>query len=493
MAEGIRNFLLAVAAFLVVLGPLVLIHELGHFIALRLTGVTVLEFGFGFPPRALKLFEWRGTLFTLNWLPIGGFVRPLGEDFVKPVGEESTEKERAAFEAHQAELEALGKQKVKTKSLMEATPWQRIFFLAAGPFANFILAIVLLAIAAMTGLPTPASATVLVQATAKNSPAQVAKLLPGDIITEVNGQPVKLADDLIAAMNASAASTDKTLTLTVKRGDQTLPVTLKTADGTFETFGNGVSDGVVIDSVAEGSPAESVFKPEDRIVKVDDTAITSIPTLKSYIDAHAGSSVTITFIRDGEEKTAQIVPRKNPPQNQGALGVGLDPNDVVYDKSFGISLAQKDVILKNIPASLDQAIPFAWNRTIDVMGRVVTAPVQFVEGKLSPQEARPVGPVGIAQMSQQVALQSLDTGQWFPILSFAALISIALGVTNLLPIPALDGGRILFQIIELVRGKPMDPEREGMVHLVGLMILLGLMLVLVINDLRDPVNLILPK
>jgi regulator of sigma E protease len=73
------------------------------------------------------------------------------------------------------------------------------------------------------------------------------------------------------------------------------------------------------------------------------------------------------------------------------------------------------------------------------------------------------------------------------------LISIALGVTNLLPIPALDGGRILFQIIELIRGKPMDPEREGMVHLVGLMILLGLMLVLVINDLRDPVTLMLPK
>src|ERR1041385_2195002 len=163
------DFLLTVVAFLVVLGPLVLIHELGHFIALRLTGVTVLEFGFGFPPRALKLFEWKGTLFTLNWLPIGGFVRPLGEDFVKPVGEAATDKDRAEFEAHQSELAALRKKKIAPKSLLEATPWQRIFFLAAGPFANFLLAIVLLAVAAMTGLPTTVSATVQVQATANNS------------------------------------------------------------------------------------------------------------------------------------------------------------------------------------------------------------------------------------------------------------------------------------------------------------------------------------
>jgi len=91
------DFLLAVISFLIVLGPLILIHEFGHFIAARLAGITVLEFGLGFPPRAVKLFEQGGTIFSLNWLPIGGFVRPLGEDFVKPVGDQATEKERAAF------------------------------------------------------------------------------------------------------------------------------------------------------------------------------------------------------------------------------------------------------------------------------------------------------------------------------------------------------------------------------------------------------------
>src|SRR5215831_10497900 len=137
------GFLLAAFAFLIVLGPIVLIHEFGHFIAARLIGVTVLEFGLGFPPRALKLFEQGGTIFTLNWLPIGGFVRPLGEDFVKPEGDDATEKERAAFEKYQAEMAELGQKRVTTKSLMEATPLQRIFFLSAGAGMNFVGAFVL--------------------------------------------------------------------------------------------------------------------------------------------------------------------------------------------------------------------------------------------------------------------------------------------------------------------------------------------------------------
>src|SRR5262249_48388375 len=156
--------------------------------------------------------------------------------------------------------EALGKKKIATKSLLEATPWQRIFFLAAGPFANFLLAVVLLAVAAMTGLPTTVSATVQVQATANNSPAQTAKLLPGDVVTQVNGQPVKLAEDVFAAIDAASKSPDKTLNLTVTRNGQTISVSLKAADGSFEAFGNGVSDGTLVVAVTAGSPAEKVLQ-----------------------------------------------------------------------------------------------------------------------------------------------------------------------------------------------------------------------------------------
>ena len=482
------DFLLAVVAFLIVLGPLVLIHEFGHFIALRLTGVTVLEFGIGFPPRALKLFERNGTIFSLNWLPIGGFVRPLGEDFVKPTGEESTEKERELFEAHQAELAAEGKPIIKTKSLMEATPLQRIFFLSAGIVMNLIGAFVILVIAAMIGRPTPISSTVTVLSTAKNSPAQAAGLLPGDIITEVNGQPALLPSQLATVMKQS---TNRPLNLTIKRGDQTLPITIQPADVPFDAGGNGVSDGIVVLERAKDSPAEAVLQEGDRITKADDTAINSTSALIKYVTDHAGKPITLTVMRGGDSLTISIVPRTNPPAGQGALGISI--SEIAYDPTFGLDAVGKDVVTQNIPASFGDAISGAWQEEGDIMGRILSAPVQFFRGQLSAQEARPISAVGIAQVSGQILQQSSDNHTPFPILNFAALISIALAVTNLLPIPALDGGRILFVLIEILRGKPMDPEREGMIHLVGLVFLLGLMLILVVNDIRNPVNLILPK
>src|SRR5215831_9129117 len=193
------GFLLAAFAFLIVLGPIVLIHEFGHFIAARLAGVTVLEFGIGFPPRARKLFEQGGTIFTLNWLPIGGFVRPLGEDFVKPLGPEATEEERAAYEKQQSEIEELGKKRQKTKSVQEATPLQRIFFMVSGAGMNFIGAFVLLVVASLFGQLVPQSATVSVFETVAKSPAAKAGLQAGDVITELNSKPVSLPQDVIFA------------------------------------------------------------------------------------------------------------------------------------------------------------------------------------------------------------------------------------------------------------------------------------------------------
>jgi regulator of sigma E protease len=118
-----ENFLLGLASFVLVLVPLVIIHEFGHFIAAKLSGITVLEFGIGFPPRALTLFRKGDTIYTLNWLPIGGFVRPYGEDFVKPKTEDEMSEDRR-------EIEERGIK--NAKSVFEATPWQRMFFMAAG-------------------------------------------------------------------------------------------------------------------------------------------------------------------------------------------------------------------------------------------------------------------------------------------------------------------------------------------------------------------------
>ncbi len=472
------DFLLAVIAFLIVLGPLILIHELGHFIAARLVGVTVLEFGLGFPPRAARLFEQGGTEFTLNWLPIGGFVRPLGEDFVKPVGEKSTEQERAAFEKHQEELARLGKKQITTKSLMEANPYQRIFFMVAGALMNFLGAIVILIIASMLGKPVTQSTTVAVKDVLPNKPAATAGLQPGDVILQANGKTVHFWPDVSTAAGNSAEPLD----LTVKRGDQTMDLKLQPDLSVFQ----GNAGGVLVQDIAPGSPAEAALKVNDHIIKADDYPITSTEALKKYVHDHAGQNVVLTVVRDDQQQKISIVPRQHPPTNEGALGITIVATAGI-DKVFGLTLLEKDPVITVEYVSFPQAISDAVQTTLGTMSSIVSAPIQIIRGKLSPEAARPVSPVGIAQISGQVLSQSIEIKQSFPILNFAAIISIALGVTNLLPIPGLDGGRILFVLIEILRGKPMDPEREGMVHLIGLMLLLGVVAIFVVNDLLNPI------
>ncbi len=479
------DFLLAVISFIIVLGPLILIHEFGHFIALRLTGVTVLEFGIGFPPRAAKLFERNGTEYTLNWLPIGGFVRPLGEDFVKPVGEKATEKERAAFlkrtEVEARQMEAVRKAGRKTKSLMEATPWQRIFFLVAGAGANFIGAFAILVIAALLGQPAPA---VVVLGTAPKSPAAAAQVQNYDLLLAIDSKPIKGSKEVEPLLNAAAK---KPVTLTLKRDGKVIQVKLEPATQSFEA-----AAGVSVKLIAKRSPAAEVLQLGDTIrqaaVKDESDKPLTTPTtenLKKYVENNAGKLIVLTVERAGVTQEIEITPRTNPPRDEGPLGVVIEP--VTYDTHFGLGVGDHDSA-QIVPANLSDAISGGMRQTLDTVGRVAMAPIEIIRGVLPAEQARPVSIVGISQIGAEFLGRSLQERQPYPILNFAAVISIALGVTNLLPLPALDGGRILFVIIELIRGKPIDQEREGMVHLIGLMLLLGLTAIIILNDLINPIS-----
>jgi regulator of sigma E protease len=123
----------------------------------------------------------------------------------------------------------------------------------------------------------------------------------------------------------------------------------------------------------------------------------------------------------------------------------------------------------------------------EIIYRTLQAPVMLIQGQISPAEARPVSVVGISQLAGRAAEETATQGDLFPLLWFSGIISVALGFTNLLPIPALDGGRIMFVLIEAIRGRRVEPEREGMVHLVGMLVLLGLMVLIIIQDIINPV------
>lgn len=350
----IPNIIWWVGGFLIVLTPIVLIHELGHFWAARLSKIKIDEFGFGLPPRALKLFERNGTLFSLNWIPLGGFVRPAGEDDPNVPG-----------------------------GLAGASKRARLFVLSAGSGANFIFAIFLFWLALVLGSPA-----IQISDVNPGSPADLGGLQTGDIVLEVDGRII----------------------------------------------------------INPGSLVNTVY---DR----------------------AGSPVELLILRDGEKQTMVVTPRRvgeYDPATEGPLGIGLGSGPRIS---------------RNPVESISGSLGFMWEY-ISLYGRL---PSMLLNGEITAQEARPVSIVGISQIAGEAAETSVSSGNLYPILSITAFISVALGLTNLLPIPALDGGRILFVLIEAVRGRRIEPEREGMVHVIGMLVLLALMAILIVQDIINPI------
>jgi regulator of sigma E protease len=348
-----------IGAFILVLTPIILIHELGHFVAARLSGIRVEEFGLGFPPRAATLFKRNGTIYSLNWIPIGGFVRPAGEDDPSVSG-----------------------------GLAGASKKARLFTLSAGAGANFLLALLLFWIAFMIGPPRFEIAVPEVQ---PDSPAMLAGIQAGDVLVEVNGREV---------------------------------------DGS----------GVVVDEITSS----------------------------------AGRPVEIIVLRGEERLTFKVTPRlpgEYDDETEGPTGIRLEGRRTGENVSMG-------------PV---QSVAMAGQTMFDVVWGTLRAPVMLIRGQITPSEARPVSVVGLSQLAGRAAEETANQGDWFPLLWFAAVISVALGFTNLLPIPALDGGRIMFVLVEAVRGRRIEPEREGMVHLVGMLFLLGLMLLIIVQDIVNPI------
>jgi regulator of sigma E protease len=460
------SFLLGLASFVLVLVPLVIIHEFGHFIAAKISGITVLEFGIGFPPRAATLFRKGETIYTLNWLPIGGFVRPYGEDFVKPKTPEE-------MSADRAEITERG---IKNpKSVFEATPWQRIFFMAAGPGINFITALVLFIAVALVGQPF-ARADVTIYDVEVGSAAEQAGLQAGDRIVSFNGEAIDSADEFNNRLEDHA---NDAVTLRIERDGEQFDRSL-VVSGAVENI-----ERVYVESVEEDMPAyDAGFLPEDLIVAVDGTEVTSIEQLQDYTQDHDGEEILITVLRGNERLEIPVTPK---PDSEGTvrIGIGITPVEPAIVGLTAINL-NEETYTRSLP--LGDAVQKGVEEFVDLhilMGEFVS---DLLNGDVAPEAARPVSPVGIGQLGAPVFEQTLDEREMYPIVLFAALISVALAITNLLPIPGLDGGRILFVVIELIRGKPMEPEREGLIHLIGVMLLLGIILLTVINDIINPIN-----
>ncbi len=491
-----NDALSAIVAFGLVLIPAVFIHELGHFLAAKAVGITILEFGIGFPPRMLTLFRRGETEYTLNWLPIGGFVRPLGEDFVRPLSEEEVAQERERLrqqfgpvndeasqqldrlEGMRERLRASGARNVT--SVNEAKPLARIFFMAAGSSANLLTAVVIFIIIGLSGLPTVVGGSVgLVQLDAA-SPLAAAGIQAGDLIEQVNGSYFDNVGEFIAFLQEAEG---ESLTLTVQREGET-----ETLDVVYTPQGETTLDSYVfVSSIVPDSPADRAgLRVDDLIVAFNGEAFSQFEDLPERTQAHLGETVTLTILRDGETQEIDVVPREDPPEGQGAIGIGIVP--AYQSMAEGATFVEGGWQQALVPLTLGESIQFSLDRIVTFLDLMVRLPGQLIAGELSSEEARVMSPLAISQFGGMFLQQSIEQDQPVVILNYIAVISIALGITNLLPLPALDGGRIMFVLIEILRGRPIAPERESIVHLIGMALLLSLMAIAFLNDLLNPIT-----
>lgn len=352
---------------IILLSLLILLHEFGHYIVAKFFGIKVEEFGIGIPPKALKLFTWRETEFTLNWLPLGGFVRLAGEDHDPSVWEKIN-----PF--------------LRKKMFFAKPAWQRAFVIVAGVVVNFLVGIMAFAtIYSVLGVPREEGKQVMVSQVLPNSPASMADLRVGEVV-----------------------------------------------------------------------------------YKIDETEITEAGQFVELVRDRKGQSVALWIAkvdmngkRSDETRVVSVVPRENPPEGEGALGVAVSTVPIfVYEK-----LPWYQAPFVGTVEGLKEAV--GWSREFL---RIFSHPAELIKNV--------GGPVQVVKVGEQAVAAG-----WEVTLRFVGIISLNLAIFNLLPIPALDGGRLLMVGLEKVIGRKRAARVEQYVNAVGMGLLILLLIAITIKDI----------
>lgn len=423
---------------ILILGVIIIIHELGHFLLAKKNGITVVEFSVGMGPR-IASFVRNGTRYSLKILPIGGSCMMLGED-------------EAVDDAG-----AFGKKGV----------WARFSVIFAGAFFNFVFAFLLaLILIGEAGVDKP-----YVTLVEEGSPAE-GLLEEGDLITKVNGSSIHFSQDIYSYFYFNPV-TEKPVELTLERAGEKKTVVIQPK--VFEKYmlgcnynsqGETSNQEVRLEYVAPGYPmAEAGMAVGDIITNINGTKIGTGAEMHAYLQANPLSwkEIYITYIRDNESKTVNLSPKLN---KDGYMGWDYNPYREKVSALSTISYSFYEV--KNSIVNTVRSIGF------------------LISGKASMKEIS--GPVGIVNIVGDIVDESQEYGIRVTLLSliqFSILISANLGVMNLLPLPALDGGRLVFLLIEAIRRKPVPKEKEAMVHAIGMALLMILMVFVLYNDIRN--------
>ncbi len=417
---------------ILILGGVIFFHELGHFLLAKASKVRVNEFALGMGPKILS-FQKGETVYAWRLFPIGGSCSMQGED-----------------EDDQTE-----------GSFQSAKVWQRILIVAAGPVFNFILAFFIALIVIFNMGADPARVT----AVNEGSNAQKAGLQEGDIITSFEGGGVSNARELYMYLTLDGMPTDE-INLKVKRDGQMIDLSF--APDVTQRYVLGFSyssegETVEITDLTVGYPLEeSGLVVGDVITTINGEDVSSPEKLQNYLSEHpfGESQIQVTYERNGQENTVSVVPKLTT-DSSGGFSFNMAREKMGFFSSLGYGFGE---------------IKYWINTTIKSLTSLFTG--RFTVSDLS-------GPVGVVSAIGQVYEEAATDGIFILIMSMlnmVILLSANLGVMNLLPLPALDGGRLVFLIIECIRRKPCNQKIEGAVHFVGIIVLLGLAVFIAIND-----------
>jgi len=444
------SMLYTVLWFLVAIGILVVVHEFGHYLAARLAGVKVLRFSVGFgKPLLSRRFGRDQTEWTLSALPIGGYVKMLDE----------REGEVPAAEAH--------------RSFNRATVWRRFGIVAAGPIANFLLAIVFYWALFLHGLPAMKP---MIGEPPVGTPAAQAGLVAGDEIRRVNGNDTPSFQDLrLNLLRGGVAGDALTLELADGRSVQLDAAPMPTENleqDTLRPLGIVRFDPEiepVIGTVLPGAAAARAgFQPGDRLIAANGKPVANWQDWVQLIRQHPAKPLRIEYERQGQRGELSVVPDAVDEAGQriGKIGAGPQVDEAV------LAALMTEVRYGPIDALWQGAVK-TWDMslfTLEMMGRMVLGQVSWKN--LS-------GPLTIADYAGQSAALG-----WISFVGFLALVSVSLGVLNLLPIPLLDGGHLMYYVAEVFTGRPVSERTMEIGSRIGMILLLLLMSFALFNDLQ---------
>lgn len=387
--------LISLLVFFVILSVLVIIHELGHYLVAKKLNIKVEEFGFGFPPKAFGIKRGE-TEYTINWLPIGGFVKLYGED--EAGGGRITASDQGSKTKDKTDLK---------RAFFSRSPGQRAAVVVAGVVMNVLLAAII----------------------------------------------------YYVFLGFSGFKTELPL---LGRHD-------------FFLVNQTVKSDVIISNVAPKSPAAEAKIPTNvRLVSVNGEKLSDSNAFAKVITSNKGKEITLVYQDLLSQKTTSIrvIPRVNPPKGEGALGVAFF--------SFSTVTLSYDTPVQRILSGFSHPANMMVYQ-FDILGKLIGVSVQ--EKTTEPLGEAVSGPVGIYNVVGQF-LEIPDTKQRIlQLLNLAGLLSASLAVFNILPIPALDGGRLAFIMVEWIFKKKVDPKVEGYIHQVGMIVLLGLIVLVTFKDI----------